>query len=179
MEKQIASLYNPLFLYVRKRINRLEDAEDITQDVFYKLAKSDQEQIKNIKHWVYSIAKNTITDFYRKKRIFSDEFTDLPILEDDELNSASQELSECVLKFIDQLPEEYRYIMRMSELESKSQKEIAKQLNMNYVTVRSKIQRGRKRLKQLFVDCCYVEQGGKGSIIGYKENKGCNTNSCD
>ena len=73
MDKTVAQLYQPLFLYIKKRINNNEDAEDITQDVFLKLSRSDESKIVNTRNWVYSIAKNTITDYYRKKKILFDE----------------------------------------------------------------------------------------------------------
>ena len=69
MQKQVAQLYNPLLGYVRNRVRNQEDAEDLTQDVFFKLAKSNSNDIDNLKSWVYTIAKNTITDYYRKKQI--------------------------------------------------------------------------------------------------------------
>lgn len=169
MERQIEQLYKPLFLYVKKRINSLEDAEDLTQEVFYKLSKSETDNVESVKSWVYTIAKNTITDYYRKKKFpttseveeiaFSDEMVD---------ESAVEELSKCVTQFVNELPEDYRSIIVLSELEEIPQKEIAERLNMNYVTVRSKIQRGRKKLKGIFSDCCNIRQGGKGSILDYE-----------
>ncbi len=179
MNEQIKHLYNPLFLYIRKRISYLEDAEDLTQEVFYKLAKSDQEKIKNVKHWVYTIAKNTITDYYRKKKIYTEDITNQFVLEDDNSAMAERELSGCITHFINELPEEYRQIMRMSELENRSQKDIAEQLNMNYITVRSKIQRGRKKIKDVFTDCCTILQGGRGSIIGYQPTNRCKLDKCN
>lgn len=178
MEKQIESLYQPLFLYVRKRINGQEDAEDLTQEIFYKLAKSNINQIKNIRHLVYSIAKNTIIDFYRKKKFQTNTLEDYGYFEDESEDKAIQELSLCVIEFIEELPEDYRKIMTMSELENMSQKEIASALDTNYITVRSKVQRGRKKLKDMFTKCCTVLQGGKGSIMDYKLKDNCNTNSC-
>ena len=51
---------------------------------------------------------------------------------------------------------------------------------MKYVTVRSKVQRGRKKLKDLFEGCCTVLQGGKGSITDFENKSGFNkTSSCD
>lgn len=64
-------------------------------------------------------------------------------------------------------------LLTLSELENISQKEIAKRLDMNYVTVRSKIQRSRKKLKGVFSDCCTILQGGKGSILDYEQKKNC------
>lgn len=179
MEKQIENLYQPLFLYVKKRINSLEDAEDLTQEVFYKLAKSDMSQVNNLKHWVYSIAQNTITDFYRKKKILSNSIEDHQVFEEENNDEATQELSLCVEEFIKELPKDYQKIMTMAGIENKSQKEIAETLDMNYVTVRSKIQRGRRKLRDLFTNCCTVLQGGKGSIIEYERKTDCNPNQCE
>lgn len=131
----------------------------------------------NLKNWVYTIAKNTITDYYRKKQldtnsIEEDIFFDHSINED-----AGIELGKCVSSFINELPEEYKELMTLSELKEVPQKEIAKQLDMNYVTVRSKIQRGRKKLKELFSDCCTITQGGKGSIIDFQSKNDCDKKS--
>lgn len=180
MQNQVAQLYNPLLAYIRNRVRNQEDAEDLTQDVFFKLAKSNSSDIDNLKSWVYTIAKNTITDYYRKKQlqtnsIEDDSFFDIKTPED-----AGQELSKCVGAFVNQLPEEYRELLTLSELKDIPQKEIAQQLNLNYVTIRSKIQRGRKKLKDLLEGCCSVLQGGKGSIMDFESKKGCDKKtSCD
>jgi len=165
MDKQIKQLYEPLFLYVKKRVNNPEDAKDLTQEVFYKLSKSSCDSIDNVKSWMYTIAKNTITDFYRKKKIYTEEVSVNSVCFEIEAENTSLELSECVSLFVEELPEEYRFIMTLSELKEIPQKEIAKQLNMNYATVRSKVQRGRKKLKELFSEYCIVTQGGRGSIL--------------
>lgn len=177
MERQIEQLYKPLFLYVRKRVNHQEDAEDLTQEVFYKLSKSDSDNIKSVKNWLYSIAKNTIIDYYRKKKVITtDEIEEISYTDDFSEEDIVYKMSKCISEFINELPEDYRYIMTLSELEETPQKEIAEQLNMNYITVRSKIQRGRKKLKHLFSNCCAVTQGRKGSILDIKKkdnNIGC------
>lgn len=173
MQKQVEQLYSPLYRYIKKRINNQLDAEDLTQEVFYKLSRSNNDQVENIKSWLYTIAKNTITDYYRKRKIVTEEVGEIGFLEDNEDKNAINELSNCIAPFLNELPEEYRAIMILSELEDISQKEIAESLEMNYVTVRSKIQRGRKKLKKLVTECCTVVQGGKGSIIDYAKNNDC------
>jgi len=174
MNTEIAQLYQPLFLYVKKRINKVEDAEDITQEVFMKLSKSSNGKIKNIKNWVYATAKNTIIDFYRKKKILTNEVEDekLGVYFEEETDNEI-ELSNCIRFYINKLPYEYKEIMILSEIKEIPQKEIAEKLNVNYTTLRSKIQRGRKKLKKLFTDCCTVIQGGKGSIIDIDQKRNC------
>ena len=169
MERQIEQLYKPLFLYVKKRVNSLEDAEDLTQEVFYKLSKSEINDVESVKSWVYTIARNTITDYYRKKKFpTTNEVEELVFYDELDDENAVEELSQCVTQFVNELPEDYRSIIVLSELEEIPQKEIAERLDMNYVTVRSKVQRGRKKLKGIFSDCCNITQGGKGSILGYE-----------
>lgn len=179
METQIKELYKPLFSYVKKRINNREDAEDLTQEVFYKLSKSNLDSVNSIQNWIYVIAKNTITDYYRKKKNYTEDIAELYSSLDETIEDKVNELSKCVIPFIKDLPEEYRFLVTLSEIEGVSQKEIAEKLNMNYVTVRSKIQRGRKKLKGIFLDCCKITQGGKGSILDYEQKKKLeNKNNC-
>jgi len=173
MQKQIEQLYSPLYMYIRKRIGNQLDAEDLTQEVFYKLAKSNYDEVESIKNWVYTIAKNTITDYYRKKKHVTEEVDNITVEEKNSENDRVQEFASCcIIPFVNKLPKDYRLIMTLSELDGISQKEIAKRLEMNYATVRSKIQRGRLKLKNLISDCCTLIQGKKGSILDFKKNRG-------
>ena len=174
MEKEIEQLYKPLYYYIQKRINNQLDAEDLTQEVFYKLYNSKSDKVENVKSWVYSIAKNSIIDYYRKKKRFTEEVEDIFIQEELSNKDAVNELSNCIAPFINQLPTDYISIMKLSEIDNLSQKEIAEKFDMNYTTVRSKIQRGRVKLKELISNCCTVIQGGKGGIIDFKKKNDCN-----
>ena len=173
MEKEIAQYYGPLFLYVRKRVNNTLDAEDLTQEVFYKFSKSWNTEVQHAKSWLYTIAKNTITDYYRTNKKADQDLVKVIVEDAKEDKSAFEELSTCILPFVEKLPEEYRTIVKLSELEDVPQKKIAEQLDMNYVTVRSKVQRGRKKLKTLIADCCQITQSSQGGIIDYQSKKNC------
>ncbi len=56
--------------FIRKRVKRLEDAEDILQEVFYQLTEADRlmKPIDEISAWLFAVARNRITDLYRKKK---------------------------------------------------------------------------------------------------------------
>ena len=56
--------------FIRKRVSRLEDAEDILQDVFFQFvsAYDSIESIDKVSSWLFSVARNKITDRYRKKK---------------------------------------------------------------------------------------------------------------
>jgi DNA-directed RNA polymerase specialized sigma24 family protein len=59
-----------LHAYIRKKIKSHEDSEDILADVFVKLAKqTEQSRIPHkLPHWLYLVTKNTIVDYYRRRR---------------------------------------------------------------------------------------------------------------
>ena len=63
------------------------------------------------------------------------------------------------------LPEEYAAALRLSELEEISQKEVAKRLGISYSGAKSRVQRGREKLKALFMECCHLEFSRDGSIV--------------
>jgi len=169
MNLDIEPLYQSLYAYIRNRISNVTDAEDVTQDVFLKLSASDLSQVNNVKSWMYAIARNSITDYYRKKKLVTQTSENLLDESSENDQAAIKELGSCVHSFIKQLPEDYQRIMIMSEINNIPQKEIAETLEMNYITVRSKVQRGRSKLKELFTNCCHIEVDKRGAIIDYHE----------
>ena len=64
--------YSPRLLgYIRSQVSSHEDAEDILQDVFYQLARTSDDglsEIERVSSWLYRVARNSILNFWRKKR---------------------------------------------------------------------------------------------------------------
>lgn len=77
------SLSNRLFGFIRQRVASTEDAEDILQDVFYQFA-GNTEPIEQVTGWLYKVARNKITDNYRKHKLplADDVFTNAETAED-------------------------------------------------------------------------------------------------
>jgi RNA polymerase sigma factor (sigma-70 family) len=144
--------------FIRKRVRNSEDADDILQEVYYQLADADRllKPIDQMAAWLFTVARNRITDLYRKKKTESmpeffaeteDEgsFRELRNLmfdngstpEDDYLRSLVWIELE---KALDELPEEQRLVFELTELKGLSFKEISKQTG---VTVNTLISRKR------------------------------------
>ena len=70
LDQTVRSTRDKLLRFIRARVSDIEDAEDILQDVFYQfVAASDPEEpIGQASSWLYKVAKNKITDWYRKKK---------------------------------------------------------------------------------------------------------------
>ncbi|MBD3224345.1 MAG: RNA polymerase sigma factor SigZ [Caldithrix sp.] len=164
-----------LLSYISKRVNNQEDARDILQEVFLKIMKNadvirNEERIKN---WIFRITRNSIIDYYRssqKKLHALNEEELLREVHNDEEESV-MELDCCIEGFVLKLPQKYRQIITLSELEGKSQKELAQTLNVPYSSLRTTVQRGRKRIKKMLLDCCRIEWDSRGKILDYHRKK--------
>jgi RNA polymerase sigma factor (sigma-70 family) len=138
--------------FIRRRVPDPRDAEDVLQDVFYKLVEANRllMPIEHVTGWLFRVARNRITDLFRKKR--PESFSD--IIEDDELlpledllpsPDAGPEalyargvlLDELALA-IEELPEEQREVFVAHELEGRSFKEIASETGVNVNTLLSR-----------------------------------------
>ncbi|MDP1801807.1 MAG: sigma-70 family RNA polymerase sigma factor [Bacteroidota bacterium] len=173
-----------LFNYIYSKINNREDAEDILQNVFVKMQINidtlyDKEKIQN---WLYRITRNAIIDYYRSKgnKKSNLELTEkFPAdLDEEQSSDNTKGMDKCVKGFINQLPEEYKSIIIDSELKGIPQKELSKKYDLEYVTLRSRVQRGRERIHKMFTKCCAIETDKRGNILEASLKTGCDT-SCD
>ena len=144
--------------FIRKRVRTIEDADDILQDVYYQLANADRllKPIDQMAAWLFTVARNRITDLYRKKKtesmpeIFTETgdegiFTELRNLMFEDGNTPEDDYLRSLVwieleKALDELPEEQRQVFELTELKGLSFKEISKQTG---VTVNTLISRKR------------------------------------
>lgn len=142
-----------LVKYISLKVQDPLEAEEVLSEVMLKIYNNCDKvsDIRNIEAWLITIAKNTITDYFRlrqRKVEFKLELTD------EEQNEVLHALEACVPSLIDKLPKKYAIPLKAYELEGISQKELAIQLGMSESGLRSRVQRGRKKLKTLFQDYC-------------------------
>ncbi len=184
---EIAGIYTEfhqlLLSYIRSKIRSKEDAEDILQNVFIKISGNlnkltEQEKIRS---WIFTITRNSIIDYYRskasKKDTPLDEKLEDRLTEEDSIDS-TKGLDACLSGMISSLPEEYKDIIIDSELKGIKQKDLAEKYNMAYSSMRSRVQRGRERLKQMLVNCCEIEADKHGNILSSHSKNNCN-DSCN
>lgn len=158
---------NRLLRFIRGRVNSDEDADDILQDVWYQLSSVvDLDSIESISGWLYQVARNRITDGYRKKKedpfssLTSDdeEFSVRDILLADAETPEDQFFKDIfweeLMRALDELPENQRTVFVQNELEENTLQEIADQTGENLKTIISRkryaVQHLRKRLQNLY-----------------------------
>ncbi len=159
-----------LFGFVRGKVKTTEDAEDIIQDVWYQLSNlTNVQDVENVGAWIYQVARNKVTDRYRKKTTdslenyaYSDEdgefnFKDILLLDDSnnpELGHFKELFWEELMDALDELPNNQRDVFVLNELEDFTLQEIADQKGENIKTIISRkgyaVKHLRNKLNHLY-----------------------------
>jgi RNA polymerase sigma factor (sigma-70 family) len=157
--------------FIRRRVPDPRDAEDILQDVFYELVEANRllMPIEHVTGWLFRVARNRITDLFRKKKpesasdsAVADEDDELLQLEDllpspdagPEALYARHVLLEELELAVEELPEEQREVFVAHELEGRSFKEMAAETGVSVNTLLSRkryaVRHLRERLQSIY-----------------------------
>lgn len=123
------------------------DSEDIVQETFLKLYRSDKvfDGEEHIKAWLIrvaaNLAKNHIKSPAHSRRSELDESLPAPEAEDRELHAAMQEL-----------PEKYGIVIYLHYFEGYGTREIASMLKITESNVKARLKRGREKLRAFLED---------------------------
>jgi len=161
---------NKLFYFIKSRVNDDFAARDILSEVFIKIhTKFDTiKDVSKIQSWIYQVTRNTINDYYRNNKVefvFKEHMDNRNDIDtDDEMREG---LTSCMSLIINDLPHKYKNAIIQSELEGKTQKEVALNESISLSGAKSRVQRGRVILKKMLHDCCDISINENNRIIGY------------
>ena len=152
-----------LFSFIRNKVNIVEDAEDILQEVWYQFNNlSNLDELENAGAWLYSVSRNRITDFYRKNKTdYLEDYTyendegdfsikDALLLDDSnnpELGVFKEIFWDELMKALNELPENQRFVFIENEIEDKTLQKIADETGENLKTIISRKGYAVKHLK--------------------------------
>jgi len=177
-EKDIANTVNKyrnrLLGFIKKRVSNLDDAEDLVQDVLLQFINSYDllDPIRNAGSWLFTVARNKVVDFYRKKRPTSfnqilretdgarETFSADLLQAGTSADNPHEELLKSIFwdalhKALSEMPRKQRDVFVAHELEGKSLKEISEASGINQNTLLS-----RKRYAVAFL---------RSRLSGYSE----------
>jgi RNA polymerase sigma factor (sigma-70 family) len=133
-----------------------EDAVEILNDSFLKVFDKIHlyDEDKPFKSWFRRILVNTSLDYYRsrKKYLFHVELNEAELDAEIPIDWESDLKTDVILKLFTQLPDLYRHIFNLYELEGYSHDEIAGMLSISPGTSRSHLSRAKKRIKELYAE---------------------------
>jgi RNA polymerase sigma-70 factor (ECF subfamily) len=173
MSVPLETIYNDfhakLHRFIAGRISDSDTAEDILQDVYLKIHThiDGLRETDRLESWIYQITRNAIVDYYRRARP-QDELPETLASPFDEEPEAVSELAPSVRGMLGCLPDAYRQALELTEFQGLSQVELASRLNISVSGAKSRVQRGREKLKEAFLDCCHFEFDRLGKLMDYR-----------
>ena len=162
--------------FIAKRIGNEADAEDVLQNVFFKIHRNIAElkDPEKLYAWVFQTTRKAIIDFYRERKIpndSADEILDRIAVEPNE-QDVEDEVMGWLEPMIKDLPEKYRDALLLTDIEGLTQKELSEKLDISVSGAKSRVQRGREQLRETLLNCCHLEFNRAGKIVEYRPKAG-------
>jgi RNA polymerase sigma-70 factor (ECF subfamily) len=173
-EQVIQGFKRELFGFVRRYIKDDDAAKDVHQEILIKIF-THQHSLKNqdsLKSWIYQIARNSINDYFRRKKVYFSQL-DNDTADITTTQISEDELLDCIKPFLNQLRPSYKQALELTDLGNNTQKELAEKMNISYSGAKSTVQRARHQLRELFNQCCKIEADKYGSILSVTQNTNC------
>ena len=169
-----AGFQTRLRAYVSRRVEPAV-VDDVTGDVLLRLLRRQEDLIaaQNPLAWMFRVASNVIADHHRRRaaeaRAKANAGKDSglerdPASPDDNL---AAEFAQCVGPFIRALPPRYSEAILLTDMEGLTQREAAKRLGLSLSGMKSRVQRGRAKLKQALLRCCDIQTDRYGTVLDY------------
>lgn len=161
--------------FVKRRIRDPRDAEDLVQDVLTRAysQRASLREIRKFRSWLYQITRNAIIDYSRTHRTPAEL---PPVLEAPPNDThAEAELATCLRPLVDQLPERYRQAVVLAEIDGLKQREVAERLGLSLSGAKSRVQRGRKLLEDVLLQCCAIDFDARGRVLDFAPKQPCGT----
>jgi RNA polymerase sigma-70 factor, ECF subfamily len=171
-EAILAAILPKLRAFPGRRVSNQADVEDLAQEILLRVHQgarhlSDETRSNS---WIWQIARNALIDYYRARNVQSRQ-TDMP--EDLAGDNSGESLDAAVESWLEPtikaLPEPYREALLLSEIQGLPQAEVAERLSISLSRAKSRVQRGRLKLRDVLLTCCRLEFDRHGRIVGYQK----------
>ncbi len=158
--QEIYDTFQPRLLRYMMHLVGESEAEDLTQEILVKVNRAlpDFRGDSSLSTWIYRIATHTAIDRLRSRSaptLTADEMNSkekMPLSPEDQL--VRKQMNECIWGFIQALPEHYRTVFILSEVEELSNPVIAEILGITLNTVKIRLHRARTKLKTALLTHC-------------------------
>ncbi len=158
--EQLYHQFSPkISVYLKNRLPRDEDAQEILNDVFFDALDSMHllKKKEKISSWLYSIAHNKVVDFYRKKKIKSVLLSQAPFLEiiaqeinQPEFQFEKNKIKERLEKTLSMISSKYREILNLHYDQKIPVKDLALRYNLSFKATESLLFRARQSFKKVY-----------------------------
>ncbi len=185
-------MHDGLHAFIAQRVNDDNYVDDILQDIFERVHRQidSVNDPRRLVSWIYRVTRNAIIDHYRKsgrrREITSGLISEFEVFDEglnsseaaprDEGKESRLELAGCLRPMIERLSQDYRDAITLVEIDGLTQQAAAQQMGISLSGMKSRVQRGRKQLKQMLEDCCLIQLDRRRAIIDYDvRDNGCDS----
>jgi RNA polymerase sigma-70 factor (ECF subfamily) len=177
-------MHGPLSGFIARRVGRPGDVDDVLQEVMLRIHRhaGDLDRVEHVTAWVYQVTRSAVVDYHRRRAArpevpaeIADEVDETRLFgsePDAATEDVRSELAPCLAPLLARLPDKHRRAMQLTELEGLSQVEAARRLELSTSGMKARVQRGRKQLRDLLLECCHVELDRRGAITDYEPRSG-------
>ena len=159
-------LLERLGAYLGRRLPA-QEVDDVLQDVLLRIHRNVRglNDDSRFGPWVYSVARNALIDRLRKKQLVTDDSASLDAIAAVNEEADERALLTCVTPFVARLPEAYRHAITLVDLQGITQAEAARIAGVSLSGMKSRVQRGRRMLREMFQECCALTLDARGRVI--------------
>ncbi len=155
--------------FIRRRVPDEHIADDLVQETFARVHRHLRglQDTERLAAWVYKIARNVVHDHFRKRtgQAVSLGELDPPSTQEEDSRPSRCPSATWLVEMIRQLPLTYREAVQLVEIEGLTQAETAKRLELSVPAAKSRVQRGRKLLRQALEACCRFDFDRRGNLM--------------
>jgi RNA polymerase sigma-70 factor (ECF subfamily) len=156
--------------FVARRVPE-SDVDDVLQDIFLRMqrglpALQDEERFGA---WAYHVARSAVVDHLRssaRRPIAVGEPPEHEAQGPEDDRAVEREVAGVVALFVAMMPSPYREALTLTELEGLSQAEAARMLGISVSGMKSRVQRGRRKLRSAIEDCCTIALDARCRVVG-------------
>lgn len=180
-ERTWKELEEVLRRYIERRIRIRADVDDVLQNTLLRIHRGLPSLRDNERFgpWVYALARSAVADYTRSVKrhpLATHEPPDVDLQLDEsedaaEDTSEERELAVCAAAFVGMLPSPYREALTLTELEGLTQKQAAEMFGISVSAMKSRVQRGREKLRTILERCCDISLDARGRVLSYKASK--------
>jgi RNA polymerase sigma-70 factor, ECF subfamily len=177
LESIATEFRSQIYAFILSRLENRAAAEDLTQETFLKVRKALETgtQPEHLRGWLFQIARNTVFDFLKETKRFValDQRSETAKREQDrDTDSSNNKFREALfsytLRVIQTLPVEDQEALILTEIEGLDRQELAEKLSISLSAAKSRVHRGRAKLRKIVDECCRLITDPYGRVIDWQ-----------
>ncbi len=163
--------------FVAKRVP-VADVDDVVQEVFLRMQRgfAALRDTQRLGPWVYRVARSAIADYGRaaaRRPLVEPNAVEHALHSRDmDDRAAEREVATYMAELIARMPEPYRHALILTELEGLTQKQAADRLGVSLSGMKSRVQRGRHKLRAALEACCDIALDARRRVVACEPRSG-------